>query len=82
MTFQTPKEGAETIIYATLSTELNKHNGKYLEDSAISNSSMLSMDEADQDKLWKLTWALLHPWRNPEIEMEQMQFVNIASIFL
>ncbi|XP_054163158.1 dehydrogenase/reductase SDR family member on chromosome X-like [Oppia nitens] len=57
--FRTSKEGAETIIYATISSELEGVGGKYLEDCAIIKSSPFSLNKQYQQKLWQKTWQLL-----------------------
>lgn len=60
--FRTAKEGAETIIYVTLSTELEGIGGKYLEDCAIIRSSPFSRVKQYQRQLWSQTWNLLKDW--------------------
>jgi hypothetical protein len=62
--YQTTKEGAETVIYAVLSSQLNGKTGLFIEDSALSTSSTLSHNESDQEMLWKITWKSLSKWMN------------------
>jgi hypothetical protein len=62
--YKSAKEGAETILYASLSSQLNGLSGKYLEDSAIHTSSTISYNKYNQDKLWNITWKLLTKWTN------------------
>ena len=62
MVFRTPKEGAETVLYASLSPEIDGVGGKYLEDCAIVRASKYSYNESKQDELWSLTRSLLKPW--------------------
>ncbi|CAG2108959.1 unnamed protein product [Medioppia subpectinata] len=60
--FRTSKEGAETILYATLSSQLEGIGGKYLEDCAIIRSSGFSINRQFQDQLWLKTWSALKDW--------------------
>jgi hypothetical protein len=62
LNYKSAKEGAETILYASLSTQLNGLSGKYLEDSAIFTSSTISYNKYNQDRLWNMTWKLLTKW--------------------
>ncbi|XP_076343751.1 polyprenol dehydrogenase-like [Tachypleus tridentatus] len=59
---KTPEEGAETILYAALSPEMEGVGGMYLEECVISKPSNTSQDKENQEKLWKVTWELLKPW--------------------
>ncbi|XP_054159956.1 uncharacterized protein LOC128958166 [Oppia nitens] len=49
---RTPKEGAETTIYAILSKEMMGISGKYLEDSAQEQPSVDAINISLQNKLW------------------------------
>lgn len=60
------KEGAETTIYAALSSELDRFSGRYLEDSQLAVSSRLSNNEDLQDRLWTVTARLLSKWTDDE----------------
>ncbi|XP_015781202.1 dehydrogenase/reductase SDR family member on chromosome X [Tetranychus urticae] len=62
MVFRTPKEGAETVLYAALSPEVDGVGGKYFEDCAIVRASKYSYDESKQEELWSTTRSLLKPW--------------------
>lgn len=62
--FKTPEEGAQTVLYAALSPDLEKIGGKYLEECTIKNSSVYSLSKEHQDYLWDFTWNLLRPWLN------------------
>lgn len=59
---RTPLDGAETVLYASLSPEMDGVGGKYLEDCAIVKASRIAYDVSKQDELWKQTWHLLRPW--------------------
>lgn len=60
--FQSTKEGAETILFATLSPKLMNKSGKYFEDLWEQKSSEISYDENLQQKLWQQTWQDLRQW--------------------
>ncbi|XP_023229739.1 dehydrogenase/reductase SDR family member on chromosome X-like [Centruroides sculpturatus] len=60
--FRIPEEGAQTVLHAALSPELEKIGGKYLEECTITNSNAYSLSEKHQELLWNLTWKLLKPW--------------------
>ena len=55
-------QGAETTLYAALSTELSDVSGLYLEDSAIKKPSKAARDTNEQEHLWELTHDLLDEW--------------------
>lgn len=57
-------QGAETTLYAALSSELDDHSGAYLEDCAMKTPSKWALNEKDQDRLWELTFHLLSTWIN------------------
>lgn len=57
--FQTAKEGAETIIYLALSSQMEGVGGKYLEDCAILKSSPYSRVHDYQQQLWQKSWTLI-----------------------
>lgn len=65
---QTMSEGAETTLYAALSSELDRASGLYLEDSAIKQPSRYAQDESEQERLWKLTRGLLRRYSDPNCE--------------
>ncbi|KAL1432822.1 hypothetical protein MTO96_013023 [Rhipicephalus appendiculatus] len=58
----TPEEGAQTSLYAALSSDMEGVSGAYLEECAIAEPAPQSKDRALQDRLWKETWACLQPW--------------------
>ncbi|XP_072143699.1 polyprenol dehydrogenase-like [Dermacentor andersoni] len=60
--FKTPEEGAQTSLYAALSSDMEGVSGAYLEECTVSEPAPLSKDRALQDRLWKETWACLQPW--------------------
>lgn len=60
------KSGAETVIYAALSDQLEHRNGEYLEDSRVAQSSTLSRSVQDQDRVWTITYSLLNKWTDGE----------------
>ncbi|XP_027195881.2 polyprenol dehydrogenase-like [Dermatophagoides pteronyssinus] len=64
LTFRDTKAGAETIIYASLSSQLNRKNGEYFEDSKPVRSSSLSYNLDQQNRLWMVTRNLLEKWTN------------------
>lgn len=65
-------QGAETTLYATLSDELEKVSGLYLENNSIKEPSKMSQDRGSQDRLWDLTSSFLRPWLTTDPE----QLVN------
>ncbi|OTF81940.1 Short-chain dehydrogenase-like protein, partial [Euroglyphus maynei] len=64
LTFRDTKAGAETIIYASLSSQLNQKGGEYFEDSRPARSSTLSYNLDVQNRLWIVTRNLLEKWTN------------------
>jgi NAD(P)-dependent dehydrogenase (short-subunit alcohol dehydrogenase family) len=72
--FRTAKEGAETVLYAAFSSELEGVGGKYLEDSAIMRSSCYSYDKDAQSGLWTATGHSLSNWLD-----KQSQLFNTPS---
>ncbi|XP_046909961.2 polyprenol dehydrogenase [Dermatophagoides farinae] len=64
LTFRDTKAGAETIIYASLSSQLKQKGGEYFEDSKATRSSMLSYNLDVQSRLWMVTRNLLEKWTN------------------
>ncbi|CAG2161532.1 unnamed protein product [Oppiella nova] len=60
--FRSAEEGAETTLYATLSSEVEGISGVYLEDCCVTKSSKRSYDKKTQELLWNNTWHLLHKW--------------------
>lgn len=61
---QDTKAGAETLIYAALSTQLSRKSGEYLEDSRPAESSRLSYNEDNQNRMWTIASNLLAKWTN------------------
>lgn len=61
-------QGAETTLFAALSTELKADSGLYLEDSAIKEPSRISKDIDDQERLWDLTKSILATWSIVSLE--------------
>lgn len=57
-------QGAETTLFAALSSELEYLNmsGEYLEDSAVKKPSRAARNASYQEHLWQLTEGLLQPW--------------------
>lgn len=62
LTFRDPKAGAETLVYAALSNQLNDKSGEYFEDSKIARSSTLSKNRDDQSRMWLATRQILSKW--------------------
>lgn len=60
--FKTPEEGAQTSLYAALSSDMEGVTGAYLEECSLSEPAPQSKDRALQDRLWKETWTCLQPW--------------------
>ena len=52
---QTPADGAETVIYCALSSQLENTTGYYYEDLTNVTSSSYSYNKQAQDTLWTLT---------------------------
>ncbi|CAG2107218.1 unnamed protein product [Medioppia subpectinata] len=68
--FRSAEEGAETTLYATLSSEIEGISGVYLEDCCVRTSSKRSYDKKIQELLWNNTWILLAKWMpNMSFEM-------------
>lgn len=61
---QDTKAGAETLIYAALSTQLSRKSGEYLEDSRPAESSRLSYNEDNQNRMWTIASNILAKWTN------------------
>lgn len=59
---QSAAEGAETILFTTLSPKMSNISGKYLEDCSLKKSSLLSYDLDLQRQLWNKTWLDLKGW--------------------
>lgn len=59
--------GAETTLYATLSTELDNMSGQYLEDCTIKSPSKIAYNMNEQNHLWEVTLGLLEPWLTNEV---------------
>lgn len=55
-------QGAETTLYAALSTNLKDVSGIYLEDCDIKQPSKISQDVEEQEHLWELTKGILSQW--------------------
>lgn len=55
-------QGAETTLYATLSSELDEKSGDYLEDCSIVLPSARARDVSAQERLWEIAHGLLDPW--------------------
>ncbi|RWR99858.1 dehydrogenase-like protein [Dinothrombium tinctorium] len=66
--FRTAEEGAETVLFAALSKEMEGVGGKYLEDCSIVNSSAFSYNIEAQNKLWNETLNMLKPWIQKAVE--------------
>ncbi|OTF79010.1 hypothetical protein BLA29_007942 [Euroglyphus maynei] len=60
--FRSAAEGAETILYTTLSGKIETISGEYFEDCHPQKSSQLSYDLIMQKQLWQQTWQDLRPW--------------------
>ncbi|MFW9928863.1 MAG: SDR family oxidoreductase [Candidatus Thorarchaeota archaeon] len=50
-----PENGSETIIYLATSNKINGVTGKYFVKKEIRNTSPISKDKLQQEKLWKLS---------------------------
>ncbi|KAJ7956202.1 Short-chain dehydrogenase TIC 32, chloroplastic [Quillaja saponaria] len=53
-------QGASTTCYVALSSKIEGVSGKYFADCNESNCSSLANDEAEAEKLWNNTCALIH----------------------
>ncbi|XP_075678132.1 polyprenol dehydrogenase-like [Dermatophagoides pteronyssinus] len=60
--FRSAAEGAETILFTTLSKKIETISGEYFEDCQQKKSSQLSYDLSIQKQLWQQTWQDLRPW--------------------
>lgn len=59
---QKPDKGAEIVVYATLSANLESEGGKYIEQCRVMKPSAYSCDRGLQTRLWNETWKTLFPW--------------------
>ncbi|KAI1287089.1 Dehydrogenase/reductase SDR family member on chromosome X [Halotydeus destructor] len=73
MLFRTAKEGAETVLYAGFASEMEAVGGKYLEDCAITSSSISSYIESQQGRLWNQTAIAISPW----LDQKERQLFDI-----
>lgn len=60
-------QGAETTLYAALSTELDTLSGLYLEDCEIKEPSKFAQNVDEQERLWEVTNKLLSRWTTNKI---------------
>lgn len=58
MFVKTPKQGAQTVLYAALNTDLNNISGKYLSDCA----EMQVAPQADDETTAKWLWLVSQKW--------------------
>ena len=57
--FKTPKQGADSIVFAATSQELEGKSGQYIDNSRIVRSSSFVNDIGNQAALWKKTCEVL-----------------------
>jgi NAD(P)-dependent dehydrogenase (short-subunit alcohol dehydrogenase family) len=55
----TPEQGAACSLHVAMAPELSKVTGEYFEKSKIKLAARAAVDEADQERLWKLSETLL-----------------------
>lgn len=60
-------QGAETTLYAALSTDLNDVSGVYLEDCDLKEPSKVAQSIDEQERLWEVTKGLLSPWLTTDL---------------
>lgn len=72
---QSAKDGAETILYLTLSHQVETIDGKYFENLSVAKSSDKSYDKVAQQKLWVDTWRALGNW----LSDQEVQLVESIS---
>ncbi|XP_054161100.1 dehydrogenase/reductase SDR family member on chromosome X-like [Oppia nitens] len=77
--FRNAEEGAETTIYATLSSHMEDISGVYLEDCRVTKSSQKSYDKLIQQQLWTTTWKLLDKWTNNTMLYVVNQFADNST---
>ncbi len=75
---QSASEGAETILYATLSESEADTSGAYFENCSTTRSSALSYDQKLQEQLWSKTWQELRPWLTAD-ELAQLSLTTNAT---
>jgi NAD(P)-dependent dehydrogenase (short-subunit alcohol dehydrogenase family) len=56
---KTPEEGAQTSIYLASAPELENVTGQYFANSTPKKSSKRSYNQADADRLWQVSTALV-----------------------
>jgi len=57
--FQTPKQGAETIVHACLASDLEGCGGSYLSNCQVTPVSPKADDQEVQNKLWSIMLSLI-----------------------
>jgi hypothetical protein len=57
--FQTPKQGAETIVHACLASDLEGCGGSYLSNCQETAVSSKANDQEVQNKLWSIMLSLI-----------------------
>ena len=57
--FQTPKQGAETIVHACLASDLEGCGGSYLSNCRETAVSSKANDQEVQNKLWSIMLSLI-----------------------
>lgn len=57
--FKTPKQGADSIVFAATSPEIEGKSGLYIDNSRSVRSSSFVNDIGNQDTLWKKTYEVL-----------------------
>jgi NAD(P)-dependent dehydrogenase (short-subunit alcohol dehydrogenase family) len=55
---RSPEKGADTVVYLASSPEVGSVTGKYFFDRKATRSSKESYDEADSEKLWRVSETL------------------------
>ncbi len=61
----TPQRGAQTSLYLATSPEVRNVTGKYFANQKPARPNRVASDEGAQERLWKLSGALVLPWLDP-----------------
>lgn len=57
--FKTPEQGSRTIVHAAISPKLEQHGGSYLSNCRITKMGDMAYNDAECEKLFGYTCALL-----------------------
>jgi hypothetical protein len=74
--FQTCEQGADTILYAALSPDLEGRGGLYLDNCQEAKSNDVSYIRKDEEELWKRTCAMI------ECKKEKWQNTDASAYFM